>query len=303
MDRFKETVASANVKAIEVKLSQGAKPGKGGVLPGVKVTKEISIARGIPIGKSCLSPANHSAFGDADELLDFVESLAAATGLPIGIKSAVGQMEFFEELARLMGRGDRGVDYIQVDGGEGGTGAAPLAFSDHVAMPFKLGFARVWRLFREAGIEEDIVWVGSGKLGFPAVASLAFGLGCDMIGLAREPMLAVGCIQAQLCHTGHCPTGVATQTPWLVRGLDPTHKSDRLANYIIALRKEVLDLCHAMGSEHPALLTPTQFEILDETFGSRTATDVFGYEPTWGHPTEDQREQLAALMASTTEAA
>ncbi len=296
MDRFLETVASADVRAVEVKLSQGAKPGKGGVLPAAKVTPEIARTRGIPVGEACLSPAHHTAFQDSSGLLDFVEELAERTGIPVGIKSAVGDIGFFEELAHQMETTGRGVDFIQIDGSEGGTGAAPLAFTDHVSMPFKLGFTQVWRTFAERGIQDDVVWIGSGKLGFPAPACLAFSLGCDMIGMAREPMLAIGCIQAQQCHTGHCPTGVATQGKWLMRGLDPTHKAYRMANFMVTLRKETLELCHAMGAEHPGLLSPDQFAILDDRFGSNSADTMFSYEPGWGHPAEGLRDELVTLM-------
>ena len=218
-DKLVEKVERFNVRAIEIKLSQGAKPGKGGVLPGAKVTPEIAKIRGIPEGVDCLSPAYHRAFSSADELLDVVERIADRTGVPVGIKSAVGDMGFWHDLARLMSETDRGVDYIQIDGGEGGTGAAPLVFSDHVAMPFLVGFSKVYPIFAEAGLSDKIVFVGSGKLGFPERAVLAMALGCDMVMVAREAMLAIGCIQAQKCHTGHCPTGVATQSAYLQRGL------------------------------------------------------------------------------------
>jgi glutamate synthase domain-containing protein 2 len=273
--RFVEAVQRFNIKAIEVKLSQGAKPGHGGLLPGAKVTPEIARIRGIPVGKDCLSPAAHQEFGNADQLLDFIEKLADLTGLPIGIKSAVGEMEFWRELVKLMERGDRGVDFVTIDGGEGGTGAAPLTFADHVSLPFKLGMSRVFREFAETGLSEKIVFIGSGRLGFPAEALLAMGMGCDMINVGREAMLAVGCIQAQICHTGKCPTGVATQNRWLMRGLDPTDKSVRLANYITTLRKEILELCHACGVEHPAMITADQFEILSETYQSKSFKECF----------------------------
>ena len=218
------------IKAIEIKLSQGAKPGKGGVLPAKKVTAEIARIRGIQQGKSCLSPSFHHEFSSVDQLLDFVERLADISGLPVGIKSAVGEMEFWRELVELMQDGKRAVDFVAIDGGEGGTGAAPLTFSDHVALPFKLGLARVFREFSQAGLQEKIVFVGAGKLGFPQEALLSMAMGCDMINVARTAMMAIGCIQAQICHTGKCPTGVATQKPWLVRGLDPDDKASRLAN-------------------------------------------------------------------------
>ena len=296
MDRFLETVASAPIRAIEIKLSQGAKPGLGGVLPGAKVTREISLIRGIPIGQTCISPSAHTAFSSADELLDFVEKLADASGLPVGIKSAVGEMQLWHDLARLMARGDRGVDFITIDGGEGGTGAAPLVFSDHVALPFKVGMSRVYRVFAEAGLHEKVVFIGSGKLGFPQSAIFAFSLGCDMINVGREALMAIGCIQAQQCHTGRCPTGVATQNRWLMRGLDPTFKSARLANYVVALRKELLQLARACGVPHPALMTTDHVEILDDRLRARPAGEWFEYRAGWGRPSPADQAALRAIM-------
>ncbi|TWT85803.1 Glutamate synthase [NADPH] large chain [Posidoniimonas polymericola] len=274
--RFSDVVAANPVRAIEIKLSQGAKPGHGGVLPAAKITSEISAIRGVPMGRDCISPASHAEFHDVDSLLDFVEQLAEASGLPVGVKSAVGQMDFWEELTRRMAADDRGVDFVTIDGGEGGTGAAPLAFSDHVALPFKIGFGSVYRLFRESGLQDKVVFIGSGKLGFPESALLAMGMGCDMINVAREAMLSIGCIQAQRCHTGHCPTGVATQNRWLMRGLDPTHKANRFANYVVTLRKDLLELSRACGVEHPSQVTLDHFDIVDECFNARPARVVFG---------------------------
>ncbi len=296
LDRLLETIEANPVRAIEIKLSQGAKPGLGGVLPKAKVTPEIARIRGIDQGHDCISPARHSAFSDVDGLIDFVEELAERTGLPVGIKSAVGELDFWQTLAERMASTGRGVDFVTIDGGEGGTGAAPLTFADHVALPFKLGFTRVYRIFAEAGLHEDVVFVGSGKLGFPETALLAFGLGADMIAVAREAMLAIGCIQAQRCHTGHCPTGVATQNRWLMRGLDPTSKADRLANYVCTLRKELLRLSRACGVPHPALVTSEHIEILDDRFSAMPARELFGYKPEWGHPSAEDQEILPALM-------
>src|SRR5699024_2832079 len=162
------------------------------------------------------------------------------TGLPVGIKSAVGDVDFWEDLATAMADGERGVDFITVDGGEGGTGAAPLVFSDAVALPFRLAFTRVYGAFARAGLTDRVTFIGSGKLGLPENALVAFALGVDMIQVAREAMLAIGCIQAQKCHTDTCPTGVATQNPWLVRGLDPALKANRLYNYV-RTRKSVVE--------------------------------------------------------------
>jgi glutamate synthase domain-containing protein 2 len=283
--RLCDVVAQHPVRAIEIKLSQGAKPGLGGVLPAAKVTPEISRIRGVPLGRDCISPAAHPEFHDADSLLDFVERIAEATGLPVGIKSAIGEQDVWRDLAEIMSREDRGVDFITVDGGEGGTGAGPLVFTDQVALPFKVGFSNVYREFAERGITDRVVFIGSGKLGFPHEAVLAFGLGCDMVNVAREAMMAIGCIQAQRCHTGKCPTGVATQHPWLVRGLDPELKSARLANYLLVFRKELLALSRACGVEHPAHISLDHIDMLDDRFGTSSARAVFGYEPTWGVPT------------------
>ncbi len=206
------TPSRAPVRAIEIKLSQGAKPGIGGMLPAAKVTAEIAEARGVPVGQDCISPSAHTAFCDTDSLLDFVERIADATGLPVGIKSAVGDLGFWYELTALMATTGRGVDFVTVDGGEGGTGAAPLVFADHVALPFKIAMSRVYPIFVDAGLHESVAFVGAGKLGFPETALLAFALGCDLVNVAREAMLAVGCVQAQRCHTGRCPAGVATQS-------------------------------------------------------------------------------------------
>lgn len=296
LERLLATIEANPIRALEVKLSQGAKPGLGGVLPAIKITPEIARIRCIARDRDCISPACHAAFSDIDGLIDFVEMLAAESGLPVGIKSAVGELGFWEQLAARMGATGRGPDYIAIDGGEGGTGAAPLSFSDHVALPFKLAFTRVYRIFALAGLTDDIVFVGSGKLGFPERAMLAFSLGCDMIAVAREAMFAVGCIQAQRCHTDHCPTGVATQNRWLVRGLDPTSKGDRFANYVLTLRKELLRLSRACGVAHPALLTGDHMEILDGRFGATPAWQLFGYEPQWSLPSAADQETIAQLM-------
>lgn len=300
LSKLKQTCGECNIRAIEVKLSQGAKPGLGGMLPAAKISAEIAAIRGIPMGKDCASPSRHQEFGNVDEMLDFVELLADETGLPVGIKSAVGEMEFWYELARQMRSGERGVDFIAIDGAEGGTGAAPLAFSDHVALPFKLGMSRVYRVFAEAGLHEKVVWIGAGRLGFPVQATMAMALGCDIVHVAREAMLSIGCIQAQRCHTGHCPAGVATQNKWLMRGLDPTDKGARAANYIVSLRKEMLQLSRAAGVEHPGLVTADRFEVLDDRYGSQTAREVFHYEDGWGVPSESDREAIRALMLAAT---
>ncbi|HTU58475.1 MAG TPA: FMN-binding glutamate synthase family protein, partial [Polyangiales bacterium] len=276
LERLLETISSAPVRALEIKLSQGAKPGLGGVLPAAKLSPEIAKIRLVPVGRDCISPTSHSAFHDVSSLLDFIERLADATGLPVGIKSAVGEIEFWQDLALQMDQSGRAPDFITIDGGEGGTGAAPLVFSDHVALPFKLGFSEVYRTFAERGLNEKIVFIGSGRLGFPAQALLGLALGCDMINVAREALLAIGCIQAQQCHTDHCPTGIATQNRWLMGGLDPQHKSARLANYLVTIRKELLQLAHACGVPHPSLVPLHRLDLV-EGFNTSSARDLFRY--------------------------
>ncbi len=293
---LQETIARGPVRALEVKLSQGAKPGLGGLLPAAKMTKEIAAVRDVPADQDCVSPAAHTQFRDADELLDFVELLASETGLPVGVKSAIGETAFWVELAELMARGDRGVDFITIDGGEGGTGAAPLVFTDHVALPFKLACARVYAPFAERGIVDRVTFIGSGKLGLPEAALFAFALGCDMVNVAREAMLAIGCIQAQICHTGDCPVGVATHKRWLQRAIRPEDKAGRLANYVVALRGELYSLARACGVAHPALVGPEHLEIVDERFSSTSVRERFGYRDEWPRPDPEDVDRVLEEM-------
>lgn len=278
-----EKIAENNpfVRAFEIKLSQGAKPGKGGVLPASKISAEIAEIRNIPKGQAALSPYYHSAFGNVDELLEFIEKLADKSGLPIGIKSAVGKLDYWHELAQKMKERNVGPDYIAIDGGEGGTGAAPPSFADHVSLPFFYAFSSVYRVFQEYGLEQQIVWVGSGKLGLPAKAIKAMALGVDMVYVAREAMMSIGCIQAQVCHTNRCPAGVATQNKWLQNGIYVPEKSDRLAQYMKTFRKEVLELTRAGGYEHPAQFNTTDIDIsMGDSNTTQTMEDCFGYKKT-----------------------
>jgi glutamate synthase domain-containing protein 2 len=297
LEQLRERVEQAPVRAIEIKLSQGAKPGLGGLLPGVKVTPEIAAIRCVPAGQDCVSPPAHSAFSDVDGLIELIELIAQDTGLPVGIKSAVGESGFWQKLVERMALTGGGPDFVTVDGGEGGTGAAPLSFADHVALPFKLGFARVYGTFARAGLAEDVVFIGSGRLGFPDSALFAFALGCDLVNVGREAMLAIGCIQAQRCHNGRCPTGVATQSRWLMHGLDPDLKSSRAANYLVALRAEILALARSCAVPHPALVRPEHIEIVSARYGSAPLVDVFGYGPDWPVLSAARREQVERMAA------
>ena len=234
-------------------------------------------------------------------MLDVVEEIAEATGLPVGIKSAIGELNMWEELADMMIGGERGVDFITVDGGEGGTGAAPSLFSDHVALPFRLGFSRVYSTFARAGITDKVTFIGAGKLGIPSNGIVAMALGADMLYVAREAMMAVGCIQAQKCHTGGCPTGVATQNPWLERGIDVPSKAQRTRNYIRELRAQLLRLAEAVGVAHPGFVTTDDLELMWGTREGRSLREVYNYELGWGGVPEELRHEVIDLMHELTQ--
>lgn len=269
------------IKGLELKLSQGAKPGKGGVLPASKITPEISRIRHVPLGKDVLSPPSHSTFSNMAEMVDFIEEIAEATGLPVGIKAAIGKLDEWEELTGIMRDTNRGPDFISVDGGEGGTGAAPPSFADHVALPFVYGFTDIYKLFQKKELTSRVVFVASGKLGFPAKAAMAFAMGADVINVSREAMLSIGCIQAQSCHTNTCPTGVATQNRWLQAGLNVKDKSERVNFYFTNFRKELLEITHACGYEHPCQFKMDDVEInLGDRFIAKSLAKTFLYNKT-----------------------
>ena len=282
MEKMKKLVAdNPCIKAIEIKLSQGAKPGKGGVLPGAKITPEIAEIRGVEVGKDVLSPATHKAFDNVPELMQLIEDIAEETGLPVGIKGAIGKLDQWKELADLMLATDRGPDFITIDGGEGGTGAAPPSFADHVSLPWVYGFSSLYRVFKVRKLTSRVVFVGSGKLGFPAKAAMAFAMGIDCINVAREAMMSIGCIQAQICHTNRCPAGIATQNKWRQNGINVPLKSDRLAQYFKTFRKEFLEITHAAGYEHPCQFTMDDVQVnIDDSDMTKNLRSTYGYHKT-----------------------
>jgi glutamate synthase domain-containing protein 2 len=211
-------------------------------------------------------------------MLDMIEEIAKRTGLPVGIKSAIGKTTMWDELADKMVERGTGPDFITVDGGEGGTGAAPPSFADHVSLPFFNGFALVYKIFQKRNLSDRIVFVASGKLGLPANAARAFAMGADVINVAREAMMSIGCIQAQVCHTNTCPSGVATQSRWLQAGIDPTLKSERFFNYVKYFRKELLELTHASGYEHPCQYNLDDVESnTDDKSQTSHLGEIYGY--------------------------
>jgi glutamate synthase domain-containing protein 2 len=277
----KMTTENPFVRALELKLSQGAKPGKGGMLPAAKITQEIADIRHIPMGKDAMSPAFHSKFSNIPEMVQFIEDMAEQTGVPVGIKSAVGKTEMWEELAQYMAKTGKGPDFITIDGGEGGTGAAPHAFADHVSLPFNFGFTKIYKIFQKYDLTDKIVFIGSGKLGFPEKAMMAFAMGCDLINVGREAMLSIGCIQAQVCHTNRCPSGVATSDKWLQSGIDPALKSERFYNYVKTLNKEILEISHACGYEHPCQMTMHDVDmVMGDNNKTHSLSTTFGYNKT-----------------------
>ncbi len=267
------------VRLIELKLSQGAKPGKGGVLPASKITAEIAGIRGVEMGKDVISPSYHRAFSNVREMVTFIELIATKTGLPVGIKSAVGKMDMWHELLTIMKEEKSGPDFIAIDGGEGGTGAAPPSFANHVSLPFIYGFSEVYRLVQEYGLTKDITMIASGKLGFPSRAAMAFAMGADIVHVAREAMMSIGCIQAQVCHTNRCPSGIATQNKWLQSGIDVPLKSLRFAQYVNSFRKEFLEITHACGYEHPSQFTMDDIKLsMGDNNLTLTLNEIFAYE-------------------------
>lgn len=255
--RFAERANLDNVKMIELKLSQGAKPGHGGILPAKKLTQEIADIRGVPLGQDVLSPPSHSAFKDPIGLLKFIDQLRTLSGgKPVGFKLCVGKRREFLAICKAMVETGILPDYIAIDGAEGGTGAAPLEFSNHVGSPLNESLVFVHNALVGIGVRKHIrIWV-SGRIttGFDIVSKIC--MGADVCYSARAMMMALGCIQALQCNTNTCPTGVATQNPWLIRGLDIEDKKKRVRNYQHATLESVCEIIGAMGVSHTSELRP-----------------------------------------------
>jgi len=255
--QYAEQATRPTVRMIELKLSQGAKPGHGGILPGHKVTPEIAAIRGVPVGETVFSPPAHSAFRTPRELLEFVARLRDLSGgKPVGIKLCIGRRTDFLCICKAML--DTGItpDFITVDGGEGGTGAAPLEFSNSVGMPARDAWIFVHCALQGAGLRDRTRIVASGKIltGFHMIRALA--LGADLCASARGMMLALGCIQALRCNTNYCPTGVATQQPALIAGLHVPDKTERVFRFHQGTLESFREILGAMGLSTPAALSP-----------------------------------------------
>ena len=255
-EKFTQNATQPQVKMIEIKLSQGAKPGHGGVLPGPKVTIEIANARGVPVGVDCVSPASHSAFSTPIEMMQFVAKLRALSGgKPVGLKLCIGHPWEWFAIVKAMLETATHPDFIVVDGAEGGTGAAPLEFTDHVGAPLQEGLLLVHNTLKGVGLRSAIKLGCAGKVVSAFDIARMTALGADWCNSARGFMFALGCIQAQACHTGACPTGVTTQDPVRQKALHVLSKSDRVFNFHQQTLEALREIVQAAGLKHPREIT------------------------------------------------
>jgi len=263
-ERFAVQASAPQVKMIEIKLSQGAKPGHGGVLPAAKVTPEIADTRGVAPGIDCVSPASHAAFSTPLELMAFIKQLRVLSGgKPVGFKLCIGHPWEWFAMARAMLASDTYPDFIVVDGSEGGTGAAPVEFSDHVGMPLREGLRLVHNTLVGIGKRKQISIGASGKIISAFDIARAIALGADWCNSARGFMFALGCIQSRSCHTDHCPTGVATQDPSRQRALVVPDKAERVQHFHGQTVKALADLVGAAGLLHPADISADHIMVRD----------------------------------------
>ena len=255
-DKFATVAAKPNVRMIEIKLSQGAKPGHGGILPGSKVTPEIAEARGIPVGVECVSPSTHSAFSTPLELMEFISRLRTLSdGKPVGIKLCVGHPWEFFAIGKAMRETGIWPDFITIDGSEGGTGAAPVEFADHIGAPLREGLMLVHNTLIGLGLRDKVKIIASGKLVSAFDIARVLSLGADACNMARGFMFAIGCIQAQTCHTGKCPTGVTSQDPRRSKALAVNDKYKRVAQFHANTIEALKHTTEACGLTHPEQFT------------------------------------------------
>jgi len=276
-EKAKELARS--VKAFEIKLSQGAKPGKGGVLPGAKVTGEISRIRGIPAGQDSISPNRHHDIANVDQLLDTIAYIRNLTGRPVGVKTAIGGWDFVNELCDAVLRRGReyAPDFLAIDGGEGGSGAAPQTLMDHMALPIAEALPRVVDSLLQSDLKSRIRIISAGKLVTSARAAWALCVGADFVNTARGFMFALGCIQARRCHTNTCPTGVTTHNKRLQRGLAVEEKYLRVANYCQNMNKEIDMIAHSCGCRHARELKREHVRIVQSANQSIALNMLYPY--------------------------
>lgn len=256
-EQFAETARLDNVKMIEIKLSQGAKPGHGGILPAAKLTPEIAAIRHVPLGTDVISPSGHTEFSDPKGLLDFVRTLRDLSGgKPVGFKLCIGRKSEFLSICKAMVETGIKPDFITVDGGEGGTGASPVELTNSVGTPLREGLSFIHAALSGFGLRDELRLIAAGKIfsAFHMVRTMA--LGADTVNMARGMMLALGCIQSRSCNSDHCPTGIATQNPDRYKALDITDKSERVARFQQANIKHLIELLEAAGIDNLKDITP-----------------------------------------------
>ena len=265
------------VRMFEIKLSQGAKPGKGGIFPAEKVTEEIANIRFIAPGKDSISPNRHREVNSESDLLDFIGRVRRITGKPTGFKAVVGNYDWLETMCNeIKARGvESAPDFITVDSADGGTGAAPMSLIDYMGLPIKESLPGVVNLLNRHGLKDRIKVIASGKLITPAEVAWAICVGADFVVCARGFMFALGCIQALQCHKNTCPTGVTTHDPSLQRGLDPTDKASRVSEYAQGIRKEVGVIAHSCGVTEPRELQRAHCRVVQEDGGSIALDQLF----------------------------
>ena len=276
-DKLREVAAHDQVRMFELKLSQGAKPGKGGILPGGKVTAEIAAIRGIREGEDSISPNRHPDIDSASDLLDLINRVRDVTGKPVGFKAVVGAYGWLDELFEEVHK--RGIesapDFITVDSGDGGTGAAPMSLIDNVGLPIKESLPLVVDMLIAAGLRDRIRVIASGKLVNPADAAWALCVGADFVNTARGFMLALGCIQALQCNKNTCPTGITTHDRRLQRGLVPADKAERVARYSETMRKEIGVIAHSCGVPEPRRLRRYHCRIVQDDGRSKPLDELY----------------------------
>jgi len=262
---------------IEIKLSQGAKPGKGGILPAAKVTEEISAIRGVKMGEAAISPNRHPDINSADDLLDMIDRVRTVTGLPVGFKAVIGAYGWLDELFELIKvRGiESAPDFIAVDSGDGGTGAAPMALMDEVGLPLKESLPLLVDQLQAHGLRERVKVIASGKRITPSEVAWALCAGADFVNVARGFMFALGCIQALQCNKNTCPTGITTHDKDLQKGLVVSDKAQRVANYTKNLVKEVEIIAHSCGVPQPRRLKRYHCRIVSANGRSVPMNELF----------------------------
>lgn len=276
-EKLREIAAHETVRMFEIKMSQGAKPGKGGILPAVKVGEQIATIRGIAVGQDSISPNRHPEIENNDDLIDMINHVRDVTGKPVGFKAVIGDKTWLGEfLAAVNKRGkETAPDFITIDSADGGTGAAPMSLLDYVGMPITESLPRVIDKICEAGLRDRIKVIASGKLINPAEVAWALCVGADFITSARGFMFSLGCIQALQCHKNTCPTGITTHNKKLQRGLVAEQKSTRVANYIKNINYEVGMIAHSCGVHEPRELSRRHARIVQQNGTSTMLADIY----------------------------